>query len=44
MKGGLFMNELDYLRYIAFVLSLQITYDFLKDIRSHIERLVSKNE
>lgn len=38
------MNELEYLRLISFILTLNITYDFLKDIRSHIERLVNKNE
>lgn len=38
------MNELEYLRFISFVLALNITYDFLKDIRSHIERMVNKNE
>lgn len=38
------MNELEYLRLICFILSLNLIYDFIKDIRSHIERLVSQNE
>ena len=38
------MNELEYLRLITFILSLNLIYDFIKDIRSHIERMVNQNE
>ena len=34
------MNEIDYLRLIAFILSLNLTYQFMKDIKAVINKCI----
>lgn len=36
------MTELEYLRFISFVLSLNFVYTCYKDLRTHIKELVRK--
>lgn len=38
------MTATEYLRYIAFVLSLHLVYDFMKDIRYCVRKLVERND
>lgn len=39
-KNGGYMQEIDYLRLIAFLLSLNIVYQFIKDMKAAIYKCI----